>query len=67
MISKPANTPIDLDWSDRFDSDNDKKIAFNNRGPRPNAVGKQRRRGVPFWQNIRVMMARRGLCIMERC
>ena len=28
----PVNTAIDLDWPD---SDNNTKIAFNNRGPRP--------------------------------
>ena len=52
MISKPVNTSIDLDWSDRFDSDNDTKITFNNRGPRPNAVGKQRRRVSHFGRII---------------
>ena len=52
MISKPVNTSIDFDWPDRFDSDNDTEITFNNRGPRPNAVGKQRRRVSHFGRII---------------
>ena len=44
MISKPVNTAINFDWPDRFASDNDAEISFNNRGPGPNAVVKQRRR-----------------------
>ena len=52
MISKPVNISSDLDWSDRFDSDNDTKITLNNRGPRPNAVGKQRLRVSHFGRII---------------
>ena len=52
MISKPVNTPIDFDLPDRFYSDNDVRTAFNNRGPRPNAVGKQRRRVSHFGRII---------------
>ena len=52
MISKPVNTAIDFEWPDHFDSDNEMEITFNNRGPRTNAVGKQRRRVSHFGRII---------------